>query len=341
MPPSSSQPEQGNPKKRKAPGDRKWSTDYLLQNPKSPLVNVDLLVCNLIAFPSSLCLYVSNLKQTILKSERAWSSLSSDQQKKLVSLLPNGSDLMCKIEEQKSNVLKECLMSNSAFQSDIRMFQEDLAEGRLQPALLAKAKAAMEKRSRGDFDEWKEEETERFWGQKQRIHHKVLAGESSKVKIEDLISSGCFQVDDRWLYVRSIHKKGKGSILIEKEAKVSAPTDGYCWTWIDYKQLVSISEGSRLIFSFPPGQFKYTSSKSGSDITIECKRGPNSLAVAIVEEACNIKNWRPGNAWKEFRCLRKNQDMGSPWEIRELYYNRHGLSGGANRWLLFCSDYGT
>ena len=53
--------------------------------------------------------------------------------------------------------------------------------------------------------------------------------------------------------------------------------------------------------------------------------------MAIVEEACNIKNWRPGNAWKEFRCLRKNQDMGSPWEIRELYYNRHGLSGGSKR----------
>ena len=136
---------------------------------------------------------------------------------------------MYEVEDQKSNVLKECLISNSAFQSDIRMFQEDLAEGRLQPARLAKAKAAMERRRRGDFDEWKEEETERFWGQKQRIHYKVLAGESSKVKIEDLISSGCFQVDDRWLYIRTVHKKGKGSILVEKEAKVSILTGGdYC-----------------------------------------------------------------------------------------------------------------
>ena len=46
MPPSSSQPEQVTPKKRKAPENRKWTADYLLQNPKSPLVNVDLLVCN-------------------------------------------------------------------------------------------------------------------------------------------------------------------------------------------------------------------------------------------------------------------------------------------------------
>ena len=171
---------------------------------------------------------MSNLKQTILKNERAWFTLSSDQQKKLVSLLPNGSDLICEIEDQKSNFLKKCLMSNSAFQSDVRMFQEDLAEGRLQPARLAKAKAAMERRSRGDFDEWKEEETERFWGQKQRIDYRALAGESSKVKIEDLISSGYFQVNDRWLYIRTIHKKGKGSILVEKEAKVSLLANGSC-----------------------------------------------------------------------------------------------------------------
>ena len=54
MPPSSSQPEHINRKKRKASGDRRWTTDFLLQNPKSCLVNADLLVCNLIALHSFL-----------------------------------------------------------------------------------------------------------------------------------------------------------------------------------------------------------------------------------------------------------------------------------------------
>ena len=158
----------------------------------------------------------------MLKNDRAWVTLSEDQQVNLISLLPNGSDLVQERENRESNILKRSLTSNSAFQSDVRMFQEDLAEGRLQPAWLTKAKAAMERRSRGEFDSWKEEETERFWGQKQRIQHYVLAGESSKVKVEDLISSGCFQVDDRWLYIRKINQKGKGSILVEKEAKVKS-----------------------------------------------------------------------------------------------------------------------
>ena len=264
----------------------------------------------------------------MLKSERAWVSLSEDQQMKLVSLLPGGYDLLREREDREANILKNTLMSNSAFQSDVRMFQEDLAESRLQPAWLAKAKLAMEKRSRGEFDSWKEEETERFWGQKQRIDYSALAGESSKVKIEDLITSGCFQVDDRWLYIRKINKKGKGSILIEKEAKVNTYSTYISYVYIDHIQITSTSEGSQLTFSFPPGKHKYPSSKSGTDIIVECTRGPNALAMAIVSEVCKIENWRPGNAWKEFRCLRKNQDMGSPWEIRELYYTRNSSSTG-------------
>ena len=79
---------------------------------------------------------------------------------------------------------------------------------------------AMEKRARGEFDEWKEREMEAFWGQKQKLSYDVIAGESSKVKLETLIEAGCWEVGDVWVYTRCFGK-GKNTIKIEKEATVS------------------------------------------------------------------------------------------------------------------------
>jgi hypothetical protein len=62
--------------------------------------------------------------------------------------------------------LAKLLIGNSAFKSDVTRYQDDLLNGYFDPRWQEKARAAVQERARGDFDEWKEEETELWWGQK-------------------------------------------------------------------------------------------------------------------------------------------------------------------------------
>lgn len=109
---------------------------------------------------------------------------------------------------------------DSDFRRGIREFQEDLASGRLDPKWQADAAQAMEERARGDFDAYKENQFEAFWGQKQKLNHDVLAGESTKIKLELLIQNEVFKVGDYFSYSR-VFGRGKSGVLVEKDCKVS------------------------------------------------------------------------------------------------------------------------
>ena len=145
------------------------------------------------------------------------------------------------------------------FRRGIREFQEDLASGRLDPEWQADAALAMEERARGDFDSYKENEFEAFWGQKQKLKHDALAGESAKIKLEVLIQNGLFKVGDSFNYSR-MFGRGKNGVLVEKACKVSEVF------WIvlvcrrlslTISQLVEINDKA-LTFAIPPGQRKYS-----------------------------------------------------------------------------------
>ena len=101
----------------------------------------------------------------------------------------------------------------------MRQYQVDLGEGRLDPTWLAEAAAAMEERARGDFDRFKEEQFEEFWGQKQKVDSKALAGQSSTVKLHRLIDAGLCKEGDLWSYSR-VFGQGKAKVHVEKEFKV-------------------------------------------------------------------------------------------------------------------------
>ena len=106
------------------------------------------------------------------------------------------------------------------FRRGIREFQEDLGSGRLDPKWQADAAQAMEERARGEFDAYKEDQFEAFWGQKQKLNHDALAGESTKIKLDLLIQNGIFKVGDYFSYSRVVGR-GKSGVLIEKDCKVS------------------------------------------------------------------------------------------------------------------------
>lgn len=59
-----------------------------------------------------------------------------------------------------------------------------------------------------------------------------------------------------------------------------------------------------------------------SEIILENIGGPTALSLRIVEVDGRIKDVPNGNAWKEFRAYRNNQDMGSLWEVRQAWYLR-------------------
>ena len=79
----------------------------------------------------------------------------------------------------------------------------------------------MEEREAGVFDNWKEEQFEEFWGQKQKLSSDVVAGAMSKLKLEEMIKNGVFKVGDAFSFGR-VFGKGPGRVLVEKEVIVSA-----------------------------------------------------------------------------------------------------------------------
>lgn len=109
---------------------------------------------------------------------------------------------------------------SNVWRDAVRQFQVDLQAGRYDPEWLRQAAEAMEERAQGKFDKWKEEEFEEFWGQKQKLDYSVIAGESSRVKLDTLIQKGVVRKGDVWKYTRVFGRKNE-RVLVEKEAKVS------------------------------------------------------------------------------------------------------------------------
>ena len=141
------------------------------------------------------------------------------------------------------------------FRRGIREFQEDLGSGRLDPKWQADAAQAMEERARGEFDAYKENQFEAFWGQKQKMSHDILAGESTKIKLDLLIQNEVFKVGDYFSYLRVIGR-GKTGVLIEKDCKVSQLRSSSS-TIADCSKIVALDDGA-LTLAIPPGQRKYS-----------------------------------------------------------------------------------
>lgn len=51
---------------------------------------------------------------------------------------------------------------------------------------------------------------------------------------------------------------------------------------------------------------------------------PQALVLKILQIDGRMPNGRTSNAWKEIRCCRNNQDMGSLFDVREAWFVQHG-----------------
>ena len=97
--------------------------------------------------------------------EEAWTFLSLVQQKKLISMLPNAPSIETDEGKQSlPNIPKAVLQTSAAMKADIRLFQEDLRAGRLEPEWQLMARRAMRRRANGDFDEFEKKWRAEIWG---------------------------------------------------------------------------------------------------------------------------------------------------------------------------------
>lgn len=111
----------------------------------------------------------------MLLEPAAWTSLSTEQQITLVSMLPSSyanTDLLSSIRESSCKDSASdtrplaFTMSNDCFRTDVAKFKEDLKNGHLAKTWQASAQQAVIDRAAGVYDDWKAEETESWWGQK-------------------------------------------------------------------------------------------------------------------------------------------------------------------------------
>lgn len=168
------------------------------------------------------------LIKKLFSNPKAWECLEEEEKRELLSLLPGhihpNPDPDPDNPDAKIPPLPErFLRYDNNWRAALRHFQNDLESGRYKPEWQRQARQAVRERAEGKFDDFKEREFEQFWGQKQKINHGVIAGESSKVKLETLVQHGMVQVGDVWKYSRVFGLKNSQSaqVVVEKEAKVS------------------------------------------------------------------------------------------------------------------------
>jgi hypothetical protein len=59
------------------------------------------------------------------------------------------------------------------------------------------------------------------------------------------------------------------------------------------------------------------------DILVPNITSPNGLAVKILQIDGRMPNGRVANGWKDIRCIRNNQDIGSLFDVREAWFVRN------------------
>jgi hypothetical protein len=197
---------------RPAAKAQRWGVDFLSTSPESPLVSADLIVA--VPHFSVTDLLLMRL-QKILSQPETWAQFSQEELEEIGATFPENVP-----RNANGSISLDWLRYNNDWRNAVRLWQDDLGAGRLDPEWLRQAAQAMEDRAAGKFDKFKEEEFEKFWGQKQKTNYQLRAGESGSLKLDDLIAGNVFREGDFWVYCRGFGRKPNRFDVI-KDCKVS------------------------------------------------------------------------------------------------------------------------
>lgn len=259
-----------------------FDPDFLFTNPRSCLVTADL---------------------TSILTIQTWDLLTPEEQRECLALLPD----VDKTEINGQQALNHDFFThNILLQDSIRDFQDRLDAGYMMPSHVKKTIDASRDRLAGKADAFKDEQFERFWGEKQKLDSTLIAGQTTSLTLPSMITSKVFLVGDVFQYSRTF-QQGKKRIAVEKDCNLIRISDE--------------GEPARLTFSIPSGDNKYFRDND-QGVTVEV----NSLAhleTSILDTDAKIgRGERPnGNSWKTFRLKRKVNDLGSLFEVRERAYH--------------------
>jgi hypothetical protein len=111
----------------------------------------------------------------LLLAPGAWTCLTAAEQHELVAMLPASAAntaLLARIDagETQDTRPPEFSLGNDCFRTDVAKFQADLGNGHLSKTWQAAAKQAVLERANGEYDEWKRDEAEAWWGQKANVN---------------------------------------------------------------------------------------------------------------------------------------------------------------------------
>lgn len=149
------------------------------------------------------------MTKRLLANPSTWEQMTEDELKHIDTLFPDHVP-----REENGSISLNWLRYNNDWRHGICQWQTDLEAGRLDPEWQQEAAIAMEERAAGKFDKFKEEEFEEFWGQKQKMPWKMHAGQSSALKLPDLIAANLFKEGDFWVYSRGfIRNKDKTEVV--------------------------------------------------------------------------------------------------------------------------------
>ena len=160
-------------------------------------------------------LQIAHLVQKLLSQPETWAQFSQEELDEIGTRFPENVP-----RNENGSISTDWLRYNNDWRNGVRLWQGDLEAGHLDPEWLKQAAQAMEDRAAGKFDKFKEDEYEKFWGQKQKMDYNMRAGKSAALKLDDLIAGSLFRENDFWIYCRGFGI-GKNHIDVVKDCKVS------------------------------------------------------------------------------------------------------------------------
>lgn len=260
-----------------------WSAENILQKPKSKIVGV-------------------NLKK-LFNDDEAWNCLDLETQQRLANLLPEARrGKMVKEVDGQLVMEKHAVMANNSWGYYLSCAKDDISTGKHNPKWFQDANNAHAKRKKGQYDNWKDKEYEAFWGIKQKLAVGVIAGDSVSVRWEDLINMGKFKVGDVFKYERNI-----GGVNIRKD--------------VHLLEIITTGKKPLLKLRYARG-LAVTPKGNDEDLICDDIVSPEAMNKGAIAAQGTLKGAHipNGNSWKVIRLERRNQDLGTLWDIRQAVH---------------------
>lgn len=159
-----------------------------------------------------------------------WNQLSDSDKTHLMKFLPECDKVYEPTSDisdptaPKAELVDDFWDKNPQLVNRIFQVETDIADGKYTPANQAAVIEARKRSEAGEFNQFKDNKFEQFWGQKQRVNYEAVAGDTSGVKLQTLVKHHALRVGDVFSLRRSFaigeKKKKSDTITIEKDAKV-------------------------------------------------------------------------------------------------------------------------